>query len=83
MDEKTRAVLMALLDKWGHDAGRRMANAKHEKDPMGKRLIEHGAVCLFNCCLDVRRVLGLGFPEGGDVTSDFPLEVIDQDGKSP
>lgn len=82
MDEKTRAELMDLLHKWALDAGRRMADAKYEKDPMGKRLIEHGAVSLFNCCLDVRRVLGLGFPDG-DVSSDLTLEILDQDGKGP
>lgn len=82
MDKQTHAALVDLLHKWGNDAGRRMADAQHEKDPMGKRLIEHGAVCLFNCCLDVRHVLGLGFPEG-DVTSDLPPQVVDQDRKGP
>lgn len=71
MDEHTRNQLMGLQEKWRTRASRCFADAKFELDPMGKRLIEHGAMCMFNCMMDVRRLLGLDLPGDppGDVAS--------------
>lgn len=57
MDEVTRSQLAELIRKWGTSASKRFADAKFERDPMGKRLIEHGAVVLYNCCRDLEGLL--------------------------
>jgi hypothetical protein len=46
--------LMKLLLKWEHTARRKFADADQEADPFGKRFIEHGAICYFNCARDLR-----------------------------
>jgi len=38
-----------LLTKWERLARNKFLSAELEKDAMGKRLIEHGAMCYFNC----------------------------------
>lgn len=52
-----RALLGDLLKDWSFQAAKRMADAKYETDPMGRRLIEHGAMCMFNCAMAIRHVL--------------------------
>ncbi|RXZ42671.1 hypothetical protein [Crenobacter cavernae] len=49
--------LHKLVSKWEHNARRAFEDAKFEKDPMGKRLIEHGAMCYFNCSQALKRAL--------------------------
>ena len=41
--------LIDLAKSWEQQSKIRFQNAEHEKNDMGKRLIEHGAVCYFNC----------------------------------
>lgn len=81
MDENTRKALLQLTEQWRRDAAQRFKCAKSETNPMGKKLIEHGGVCLFNCIMDVRRMLGLGLP--GSEPGDLPLEVVTKNSKSP
>ena len=49
--------LIDLAVKWENWARRKWYDAEREKDPMGKRLIEHGAICYQNCAQDLRKVL--------------------------
>lgn len=50
-----RAELMALADKWTGLARRKFASAGQQApaDNFGKRFIEHGAVCYFNCAQEL------------------------------
>ncbi len=45
----------ALIDEWEGYARRAFVNAERESDPMGKRLIEHGAMCYFNCAQALKK----------------------------
>ena len=47
---------MALIEEWERIARRAFYDAEYEKDPMGKRLIEHGAMCYFNCIQQLKAV---------------------------
>ena len=52
-------LLMGLIEEWENRARRAFLNAEQEKDPMGKRLIEHGAICYFNCAQELKAVQAL------------------------
>jgi hypothetical protein len=47
----------ALIDEWEGYARRAFVNAERESDPMGKRLIEHGAMCYFNCAQELKKAV--------------------------
>ncbi len=49
--------LEVLLTKWERRARNKFLSAELEKDAMGKRLIEHGAMCYFNCAQELRAAL--------------------------
>jgi hypothetical protein len=49
--------LSQLVREWEQIAKRKFYDAQCEKDPMGRRLIEHGAMCYFNCAQDLREYL--------------------------
>lgn len=49
--------LKQLAEKWESLVRRKFYDAKFEKDAMGKRLIEHGAVCYFNCAQELKEAL--------------------------
>lgn len=46
--------LKGLVTQWEGVARRKFSDAAVESDPMGKRLIEHGAVCYWNCAQQLR-----------------------------
>ncbi len=52
-----------LIDKWNQKARRAFRSAETEPDVMGKRLIEHGAMCYFNCANDLTEVLASLSPQ--------------------
>jgi hypothetical protein len=63
--------LIELADKWEREARRKILSSKLQNDipsqrPTGEALIQHGAICYFNCAQELRRVLN------GQVT-DRPL----------
>jgi len=80
MDEKTVSKLTGLMREWSFQAAKRMADAKLETDPMGRRLIEHGATCLFNCAQAIR--LTVLSEHVGQIASDLAREVVQQDAKA-
>lgn len=49
--------LMSLVYSWENIAGRKWADAEAEKDLMGRKLIEHGAICYRNCASELRGAL--------------------------
>ena len=60
MQETTRRgdkEFQQLVTKWESSARRAFLDAEAEQDLMGRQLIEHGAMCYFNCASDLRRVL--------------------------
>lgn len=52
-----RAELMRLVLEWERSARSQFRCAERTTDPMGKRLVEHGAACYFNCAQALRRYL--------------------------
>lgn len=76
-----RALLGDLLKDWSFQAAKRMADAKYETDPMGRRLIEHGATCMFNCAMAIRHVLLAEC--AGQAARDLALEVFQQNPEGP
>ena len=72
LNEATRAQPIELVNTWNADKNRRFRAADAEPDPMGRRLIEHGAVCVFNCSRMLEEVLKLGdfreTPPPGNIT---------------
>jgi len=67
-----------LARRWGAIARRKFADAADEPDAVGRRLIEHGAACYFNCARDLLAAVG-----HTEVSLDLGLEVFLQDGKGP
>jgi len=51
------AQCQALITEWEGYASRAFVNAERESDPMGKRLIEHGAMCHFNCAQALKKAI--------------------------
>jgi len=76
--EKERQSLQQLANDWERIAASKFASADHEPDPMGKRLIEHGAICYWNCAQQLRKAI-----EAGDAAADFDLEKVQQNAERP
>lgn len=57
-----RAALMALVLEWEQSARSHLQCAERTKDPIGKRLVQHGGMCYFNCAQAIRRHLNAAAP---------------------
>lgn len=57
LDESDKAVLVKMILSWEQSARSQFQCGERTADPMGKRLVEHGAVCYFNCAQELRRFL--------------------------
>jgi|GEM_PF-3091990 len=64
------AALDLLMKKWKHLVRRKFFDAEREQTLMGRRFIEHGAMCYFSCWQDLKEVLQPSTP----VISPAPLE---------
>jgi len=71
MESKAPDILfdncLRLVEKWEVTARNKFVSADNNKDdhsdsPTGKRLIEHGAMCYYNCAQDLREVLSSLLP---------------------
>jgi hypothetical protein len=51
------ATLAELVERWKAIARKAFADAEHEPNEMGRRLIEHGATCYANCTLELDAAL--------------------------
>jgi hypothetical protein len=49
--------LVKLIEKWRVRARRKFHDAKLEPDVMGRKLIEHGALCYFNCSEELQTLV--------------------------
>lgn len=58
MNDLSREKLLELVAKWKRRALKSFADSELEQDAMGKRLIEHGAVCIANCMLELEEAIG-------------------------
>lgn len=67
MDEPT---LTALCLTWEQRARSKFRSAEHEEGAMGRRLIEHGAMCYFNCAQELRKALAAPSPPPQEVPSE-------------
>jgi predicted nucleic acid-binding Zn ribbon protein len=54
--------ILELVSRWEKMARRKWTDSEKEKDPMGKRLIEQGAMCYQNCALELNQALGIVSP---------------------
>ena len=48
-----------LVEKWENIARHKFYDASKDKDPMGKRFLENGAMCYFNCAQQLKEVQAL------------------------
>lgn len=62
MNKIERSALEALAANWANAASRALTDAKNESTEMGRRLVEHGGMCYFNCVQELRRVLDASGP---------------------
>ena len=56
-----------LIARWEQTARRAFMDAKKEKDPMGKRVIENKAMCYFNCSNELKAVLASDSPDSSTI----------------
>jgi hypothetical protein len=55
--------LQLLVSEWERIARRKFTDAEETKgDPFGKRFIEHGAMCYFNCAQQIKTAIAGGAP---------------------
>ena len=67
-------ALTELLRQWDQQIKKRMDNAKHENTEHGRRFIEYGAVCIFNCAMDLKRLLLEG--QAGQAARSMPITRV-------
>jgi len=72
------AMLSTLPEKWLKLAANKFKCAEQETFPMGKRLIEHGAINNFNCANQLKSAI-----EAGQPVFDLLREVFQQDAERP
>jgi hypothetical protein len=58
-----RAALMSLVLEWERSARSQLRCAERTDDPMGKRLVQHGGMCYFNCAQALRQHLHAALPQ--------------------
>lgn len=57
MPNNKNIIFLNLVSKWENTARKKWIDSETEDDPMGKRLIEHGAICYQNCASELKEVL--------------------------
>lgn len=75
-----RRALAVLLQRWDQQIKKRMENAQQEDSETGRHFIEYGAICIYNCAMELRGTLE-GQP--GQAPGDLGLEVIEQHAEGP
>jgi hypothetical protein len=68
MTAEEQSILINLVNRWEDIARRKWTDSEVEDDPMGKKLIEHGALCYQNCARELKEAL----------TSSLPLPLTTQ-----
>lgn len=77
-DVHNNDLLLSIANNWLHTAACKFKSAEQEPDVMGRRLIEHGAKCYFNCARELQ-----SHAQAWKPTFDFLAEVLKQDSKCP
>ena len=72
--------MIELADKWEREARRKILSSKLQNDipsqrPTGEALIQHGAICYFNCAQELRRILNGQRPSGRVTDRPLPASV--------
>lgn len=67
--------LLKLVQKWERTAAKKFKDAEHE-DTFGKRFIEHGAMCYYNCAQDLKKTI-----ESWDSGLGFDFQILKEDSK--
>ncbi len=57
MSKKEQKIFMNLVNHWENRARRKWIDSEAENDPMGKKIIEHGALCYQNCARELKEAL--------------------------
>jgi hypothetical protein len=60
--------LADLVRGWATTAGNKFRNAKFEDTEFGRRFINHGGICYFNCATDLKKVI-----QTRNLSRDFDL----------
>jgi len=67
-----------LMNKWFAMAKRKIISAEEETDDFGKRFIAHGAMNLFNCAQQLKKLI-----ETKDNSLSLKLQKLKKDRKCP
>lgn len=70
--------LVSLIEKWKRTAAIKFKHAKGEETEFGRRFIEHGAICYFNCANELEHLI-----ESGDSAFDLNLQILKQNSERP
>lgn len=62
MPENIKRDLQDLVRRWEDIARRKWIDSEAEDNPMGKKLIEHGALCYQNCARELKEALSSSSP---------------------
>jgi hypothetical protein len=62
MPKNKKTILLNLVSNWENIARRKWIDSEAEDDPMGKKLIEHGALCYQNCARELKEALTSSLP---------------------
>lgn len=71
--------LEALAQQWERVARNKFRTAPMEETEFGRRFIEHGAICYYNCLTELRALIG----EARYAARDLNAQVVQQDAEGP
>jgi hypothetical protein len=57
MDESERARVQAVVEEWKRRGRRLFDDGKLQRDEYGRRFVEFGAVCYYNCITELEAAL--------------------------
>jgi hypothetical protein len=73
MKASDNIVIRELVNRWEKMARRKWNDSLSEENPMGKKVIEAGALCYQNCAQELRKALESAWPD--------PLAIQEEDQK--
>lgn len=75
-------AMAALLRRWNHRTVKQMADAKHEQTEFGRRFVEYGAVCTYNCTAALVKLLAQS-AQGREILADLGFDPVLEEVKRP
>ncbi len=73
-----RGQMVNLIRLWACRADKKFRNSDLEESEFGKRFIQHGAVCYWNCANELQHLLKAWY-----AAPDFKPEILKQDSECP